>query len=534
MADTNPIKTLTVNNFQGRLSRFSDGDINSGYAKYAKTFGNDPFSKPGNLTWFEQPTRIDSGESVITDLIVAARPRLESGITYVYAIGHTGRLYKIQVNDPTTYNPNYDNPVLLATLSVNSPTFKYGSSINFFGSSQQIYIGHDKGATKINFDGSGEAQVGVVGSWTADVPRPAVQFGAFLYFGNGVNLTEVIAGGTVASYAKLSPAFPVGTQVRDLDVSPEGNYIQIIVSRVSQPDMTVATQDTSSLSSADSYRFLWDGVTAGTSSYENFNSYSINSNLSFGPYTYTMGYDLGSTAIYSGGNKIITLTNSLSPNFNALFSTGNLMGFASPEQDNGFLKGTLMTYGQYDRESPEGLYRFFRISATTQTDIIQIPYCGIVSNLFYGSSSAGYTGNVVGSAKVYFSTLETSSTPTTKYKLYKFTTVPTGLGTAIAGVYETQTQLFSKKVKLSEVRIYGEPWVANNSFTVELIGSSGGVISGSSKTFTVGSNLTAGDDFAWYSPATTPTYAIGLRITNAGSVNCVINKVEIDYAGAGK
>jgi hypothetical protein len=171
----------------------------------------------------------------------------------------------------------------------------------------------------------------------------------------------------VATYSKISPAFPIGTQVRDLDISPEGNYLQTVVSRVSAPDLTTATQDTSSFSSADSYRFLWDGVTAGASSYETYNSYSLSSNLSFGPFTYTMGYDLGSTAIYSAGNKIITLPDSLSPNFNALFSTGNLMGFASPEQEGGFLKGTLMTFGQYDREIPEGLFRFFKLSATTQT-----------------------------------------------------------------------------------------------------------------------------------------------------------------------
>ena len=85
----NPIKTLVIDNFQGRLTRYSDGDINSGLAKYATTFGNDPFSSPGNLTWFEAPTRIDSSETVITDLIMASKPRLESGITYVYAIGHT-------------------------------------------------------------------------------------------------------------------------------------------------------------------------------------------------------------------------------------------------------------------------------------------------------------------------------------------------------------------------------------------------------------------------------------------------------------
>lgn len=540
MAKENPIETLIIDNFQGRLTRFAYGKINSGFAKYSSTFGNDPFTSPGNLTWFEAPTRIDSGESVITDLIMVAKPRLESGITYDYAIGHTGRLYKIQVNDPTTYNPNYDNAVLLTTLSVNSPTFKYGASITFFGSTEQIYVGHDKGMTRINFDGTSESFVGVLGSWTQNVPRPAVQFAQYLYTGNGNNLAQVLAGGTVGSYSVLSPAFFAGTYTRDLDVSPDGNYIQAVVSRINSPDLTSATQDTNSLSSADSYIFLWDGVVDGNnqgipSARTNFNSYSINSGISFGPYSYTMGYDLGNTAIYFVNQKVISLPNSLSPSFNALFSTGNLLGFAAPENDISVLKGSLLTYGLYDKEIPEGLFRFFRISATTQTDIIQMPYCGIVSNLFYGSSSAGYTGNVVGSAKVYFSTLETDSAPTTKYKLYKFTTVPTGLGTSIAGVYETQTQLFSKKVKVNEVRIYGEPWVANNSFTVDLIGSDGNSITNSSKTFAVADGtLTAGDDFAYYNSAIKPTYALGLRITNAGSINHVITKVEIDISPAGK
>lgn len=534
MADS-PIKTLIVDNFSGRLTRNNFGDANSGNAKYGTTFGADPFTNPTNLTWFEQPIRIDPNESVITDLIMATKTRLESGITYVYAIGHTGRFYKIQVNDPTTYNPNYDNPVLLATLTINSPTFKYGSSISFFGTTQKVFIGHDKGATSINFDGTGEAEVGTLASWTASVPRPAVQFGASLYFGNGANLTEVIAGGTVSTYAKLSPAFPIGTQVRDLDISPDGNYVQAVVSRIPAPDMTSATQDTTSLSSADSYRFLWNGSDAGATSYDTFNAYSINSNISFGPYSYTMGYDLANTAIYSGGQKIITLTNSISPNFNSLFSTGNLLGFASPEEDASFLKGTIMVYGQYDQEIPSGLFRWLRASATnTQTDVIQMPVCTIVSNLFYGSSSAGYTGDVVGSAKVYFSTLETSSAPTTKYKLYKFTTVPTGLGTAIGGVYETQSQLFSKKIKISEVRLYTEPLVANNSLKIELIGSNGGVIPGTAKTFTVGTNVTAGQDYLWYNPQMAPTYAVGFRITNLGSVNWVGTKLEADYGPGGK
>lgn len=529
------MKTLTVNNFQGRLARYNDGDINSGYAKYNTTFGNDPFSTPGNLTWFEAPTRIDSGESVITDLIMAARPRLESGITYVYAIGHTGRLYKIQVNDPTTYAPNYDNPVLLTTLTAQTPTFKYGASIQFYGSTERIYIGHDRGVTRVDFNGTNETFVGVQASYTSSVPRPSVNFLGVTYWGNGTNLAAIDSTATVTSYAKLSPSFPVGTVVRDIDVSPDGNYVQIVVSRVTPPDMTAVTQDTSSLSSGDSYLIYWNGTDLGYTSYNPYNSYSLNANTSFGPYSYTMGYDLGGAAIYAGGNKIISLPDSLSPNFNAMFSTGNLLGFAAPENSASFLKGTLMTYGQYDEEIPKGLFRFFRVVAgSTQTDVIQMPMCLIVSNLFYGSSSAGYSGNQVGSAKLYFSTLETSSAPTTKYKLYKFTTVPTGLGTAIGGVYETQNQIFSKKVSVSEVRVYGEPWVTNNSFKIELIGSSNNAITNGDKTFTVGTNLTSGADYAWYSPGIAPTYAIGLRITNLGSVNNVITKVEIDTVEAGK
>lgn len=524
---------LTVSNFQGRLTRYVDGDINSGLAKYSTTFGNDPFTNPGNLTWFEAPTRIDPTESVITDLIMAAKPRLESGITYVYAIGHTGRLYKIQVNSPSTYQPNYDNPVLLTTLTSNSPTFKYGSSMQFFGATDKIYIGHDKGVTSVNFDGTGETFVGVLGSYTQNVPRPSVNFNGKLYFGNGTNLVEIDSTETVTTYSRLNPSFPTGTQTRDIDVSPDGNYLQIIVTRVTQPDLTSATQDTSSLSSGDSYFLYWNGIDDGYTSYNPFNAYSINANISFGDNGYTMGYDLGGAAIYSGGRKIVSLPTSISPNFDALFSTGNLMGFAAPEASSSVLAGTLMTYGSYDREIPEGLFRFFRIFADTpQTDIVQMPTCLIVSNLFYGSSSAGYSGNQVGAAKLYFSTLETSGTPTTKYKLYRFTTVPTGLGSAISGVYETQNQIMPRRVRLAETRLYTEGLVSGNSFRVDIIGEGDSVIG--TKTFTVGTNVTSGTYEVAFSPDSLPTSQIALRITNLGTLNWTATKCEIDYYEGGK
>lgn len=532
-----------ISNFGGRLTRNSIGDLNSGLAKYATTFGNDPFSNISSLTWLEAPTQIDPTGVVITDLIVAARPRLESGITYVYAVGHTGRVYKIQVNQPSGYNPNLDQPVLLTTLTINNPTFKYGSSIQFFGTTtEKLYIGHDLGVTSVFYDGTNETFVGTLASYTPNVPRPSVNFTGKLYFGNGNNLLTIDSTETITTYSTLTPGFPSGTVTRDTEVSPDGNYIQIVVSRIPASDLTSGTQDTSSLSSADSYFIQWNGIDPGFTSYNPYNAYSLNTNISFGPFSYTMGYDLGGAAIYTNGQKIISLPNSLAPNFEAMFSTGNLVGFAAPETVNNFLVGSIMAYGQYDFEVPKGLYRFLRVSAgSPQTDIITMPTCLIVSNLFYGASSAGYAGNQVGSAKLYFSTVETSAGPTTKYKFYKFTTVPTGLGTAIQGVYETQQEtsfaifhnVISQKFKPTAVRFYVDPLVANNSFQIDLIGSNGNPMPGGTEVFTVGTNVTAGQDFVWYTPVTAPTYSIGVRITNLGSVNWTGNKLELDYQEAG-
>lgn len=519
--------------------------MNSGLAKYQTTFGNDPFSNIGNLTWLEAPTQIDSGASVITDLIMAAAPRLESGITYVYAVGHTGRLYKIQVNQPSGYNPNLDNPVLLTTLTINSPTFKYGSSIQFYGvGTEKLYIGHDLGITTVNFDGTGEAFVGTLGSYTANVPRPSVIFQGVYYFGNGQNIGAIDSTLTVITYGKLNPALDIGTYIRDLDLTPNGTYMEIIQSYLNSPDLTSNVQDTTSLSSADSFIVLWNGTDAAATSRTSYSGYTINANTAFGPYTYAVGYDLGGAAIYSSGKKVISLPNSISPNSQALFSTGNLLGLAAPETVGGFLKVNIMFLGQYDEEMPKGgWYRFLRNAAQgTETDVIQMPVCLIVSNLFYGASSAGYTGNQVGSAKLYFSTLETSAAPTTKYKFYKFTTVPTGTGTAIQGVYETQQEtsvklfrnILKKKLTVKEVRIYTEPLITNNSFQIDLIGTGGNPIAGTTQVFTVGTNLTVGTDFAMYNPAFAPQHSIGLRITNLGTANWTLEKAELDCDESGK
>lgn len=538
------VKTLVVDNFQGSYTLFRKGNINSGRSYEQVTAGQNPFIKPGELTWSESPTQIDPTGSVITDLIVAAKERAEAGVLYVYAIGHTGRLYKIQVNDPTTYNPDYDNPVLLATLSSNSPTFTKGGFMEFFGSTERIFIGHDKGVTRIDFNGANETFVGILGSWTQNVPRPFVQFLGNLYASNGNNLVEIISGATVSTYAKLSPAFPPNTQIRDIDLSPDGTYVECVSSELALFDITSAAQETTSPTNSSSSIYKWNGIDLGATSTVSFPSFSLSANILFQNYQYTFGTDQFGTAVYNPTEKIITFPESPAPLPNAVLSTGNMVMFMVPTYFNGVLETDIFAFGSNDFEvgHPIGFWDlFFTNSTAPETDIVRVPLFMSVSNAGLGASSNNYPNNQFGTSKLYFSTLETSSTPTTKYRFYKLKMVTsTGFQSESAllnAYYQTQTQLFSKKMKIGEVRIYGEPWVANNSFLIDLIGSDGLPISGASKTFTtdgLSPNITIGNDFAWYTPQAGSTYCIGLGITNLGTANHTISKVEIDYTLGGK
>jgi len=536
------VKTLVVDNFLGNWTDYSDGDINSGLSFSASSAGANPYIQPGKLTWSNSPVQIDAAGSVITDMIMAGKERVESGILYVYAIGHTGRLYKIQVNDPTTFNPDYDNPVLLATLTSGSPTFTRGGFMDFFGSTERIYIGHDKGVTRINFDGSTETAIS--GTWVQDVPRPLKQFIGKLYIGNGPNIAEIDSTATVTSSAKLSPGFPDNSQVRDLDVSMDGNYLHIVVSRLALNSLLSATQTADRAASSDSYIFKWNGTDTGYTAFNTFSSFSLNANSIYGDFQYTFGYNMFGPALYNPTRQIWNLLGTESPQPNAISSSGNLLIWLTPTTFNGVLEADLITLGQYNYEIGNDMSfwdtMFFNATAP-ETDIIVVPYCQVISNSGIGASSNGYADNVFSNSKMYFSTLETSSAPTTAYRFYKWensvsTSIPndTPLTGANPPYYQTQVQMFSKKVTLKEIRVYGQPWVADNEFNIDIIGSAGTAITGASKTFTAGTNLTIGDDFAWYTPDAAPTYAIGLGVSNTGTSNHVIDKIEIDYDIGGK
>lgn len=541
----NPVETLTITNFKGRLTSYLNGDINSGFAAVVDTYGNDPFTNPGRLSWNESPELVDPDGAVITDLIVCGKSRVESGITYSYNVGHTGRVYKIQVNNPATYDPNYDNPVLLTTLTAQTPTFTRGGFIEFFGDTQKIYIGHDKGVTSLNFDGTGEAFVGVLGSWTQNVPRPLQQFVGGLIIGNGANIAVIDATATVTSYAKLSPGFPAGSQVRDLDTTPDGTYLQAAVTRLALGDITATTPDTSIINNPGSFVFKWNGTDVGYTTFDSYPNAVLAANIIFGENQYLLGYDTLGGVLLSPASKIVGsfLLSSFSeaPLPNAVINQDNSVGWVTPLPYNGVLELTYCTFGSFDYEIGPGFYAPLGIAATApETDIIRAPYFQYVSNFGQGTPSNGYTNGIFGVPKVYFSTLETSSGPTTKYRLYSWSPTPTGLGTPLDGaIYQTQTQLFSKKAQIKEVRVYGSAWVANNSFDIELIGSGGLPITNGTKSFVAQNTnpsepMYIGTDYAWWNPQNANTYALGVRVTNTGTANMIIDKIEVDYAVGGK
>src|SRR3990167_5363588 len=98
-------KTITITEFGGPLTRRNNGDINSGLTKFDTSWGYDPYSKPGNLSWMEQPSSILAQTSGAGPLVIM-KVRNEGTSNYVYALANNRNLYKIQVN--TGGVANYD------------------------------------------------------------------------------------------------------------------------------------------------------------------------------------------------------------------------------------------------------------------------------------------------------------------------------------------------------------------------------------------------------------------------------------------
>lgn len=534
----NDVKTLEITNFTGRLTRVLNGDLNSGFAKFDSSWGYDPFSKPQNLTWFEAPTDLDPSDASIAMTMVCAKPRVEGGNqVYIYAIGtdYSGgaaKLFKIQPN--SIGNPNLDSTSVLATLANND--FLFGGSMEFFGSTQKIYFTGETRLTSIGFDGSGEANLG--GAFTTSSYHPLVKFLGNLYAADKNNLRALNSSGAETNSSVLSPALPSDTFIRDMGVTPDGDYIAMASSEI-PPEQQDYGYDRVSASTGTGYIFNWNGVDAGITNYRSFPSHAVTAFKTYMNNQYLFSNDSFGMSIDNGSKKVRTLGNNRSAIPNTVVSDGNFISWMTTEFANSTLFGSMYYYGSLDEESPSGLWRMFR-QASSQVGGFEytMPFQILANNKFSTLNSTASSVTAYGYGKHYFSTYD-YKTGSIKYKLYRFLVTPTGTGTPTLGVYETQTQLFSKRITVKQIRVYTEPTATSNGFQLDLIGSDGNIVTNGTFTYTFagGTDVTllqGAQERINFNPTTKDLYALGIRITNTGTTNMSIKKVEVDIEQSGK
>lgn len=531
----NKPQTIVIDNFNGRLTRVLNGDLNSGFAKFSSSFGYDPFSKPLNLTWLYQPDDIAS--STITDAVLASKTVSPSGDEeQVYAIGNAGRLYKVDpTNSGSTNTPLYDTPSLIGTVG---GTFNYGADIDYYNS--RLQITNDAQLNSTTLAGSVTATQSVAGS----LYHPLIQFQGSLYVGNGNNLMEVNSTGLIVNGAKLSPALPTGMFIRDLDVTPDGVYMIITASYVYPDNIGNPTSGGRVQAYAtESYKFYWNGTDTGVTSYEALPSFPANALNTFLDRQFLFVQDAFGMGIYEGNKKLLTLPNNLTPMPNGAAPNGTFLTWVSPEGTGAVNSGTtnyantfasLYYYGQLDSENPAGLWRLMRQAPSASNVTYRTPVNQMVNSFSLNRQF------VSGWGKHYISVWEyNSGAVSSTYHFYRFLLPPTANTNPILGVYETQTQLFSKRIDVKQIRVYTEPTAANNGFQLDMIGADGNVLSNGTFTYT----FAAGSDETKllgalerinFNPTAVPGYSLGLRITNTGTANMTIKKIEVDWEEQGK
>lgn len=538
------VTTIPITNFGGRLSRIANGDMNSGFAKFTSSFGYDPFSKPMNLTWLENPSDITGS---IANLLVGAKPRSEGSNMFVYGVDSAGVLYKIQSSSAT--NPNVDIPSVIGVVTAGSDTYNYGASLDFFRT--LIYVGGDLTLHSVTFSGSGDTVIGSSTNYLANSYKPLRQFIGKLLFGNGNTIGAIDSTGTITSsiigtgvqnlYSQLNPPLPVDQRVADLDVSVNYDYLLITSSGIPTENLTSLTGDRIAAQASDGAVFKWNGSDVGATAATTVPSYAVTALQTYMGSNMFFSRDAFGSSISDGVKKLLTLQGNKSAFANATTTNGNFLTWIVPEVNPAgtTIKASLYYFGSLDNENPPGLYRVLRYtSPLTNGFVYQTPINLMVNNKYSGINSSRSSVMSAGFGKHYLSTYEVNENLTTP-RLLRFLITPTGTGTPQSGVYETQNQLFSKRISIAQIRFYCEPTVAGNGFQLDVIGGDGNVVANSTFAYAFGdpkdsSTGSSSLERINFNPNIGTLFSCGLRITNTGTTNMTIKKIEIDYSEEGK
>lgn len=548
------METIEITNFGGRLTRILNGDLNSGFAKFTPSWGYDPFSKPMNLTWLETPVDITGS---ISGTVLAGKQRFESNAQFVYVVDSNGKLYKMTPN--AIGAPNTDTASLIGTVTNGSATYLFGASIELFGSPEKLFVSHDRGVNSINPDGSVDSVLGAQAYFVQNRFHPLRDFLSDLLIGNGPTIAAIDTTGTVISpivnlnvqsttqsvYSQISPPFGPEATVQDMDVSPNRDYIYITASDVPSEEIMTVAKDRQAASATDGSVYKWNGIDDGITAGTTIPSYAVTALQTYLQNNLFFANDPFGTSINDGVNKILTLNNNKSPLPNATGVNGSFLFWVAPEINaaSTTTMASMYYFGSLDREMPPGLFRLMRYSTSLSNGFVyQTPFNMLVNNRFSTVNNAVTSIVSLGYGKHYFSTYEVNSgtTGTDVKKLLRFLVTSTGTGTPQSGVYETQTQLFGKKISVKQIRVYTEPTASGNGFQLDCIGSDGAVITNSATntySYAAGTDITllqGSLDRVNFNPVMNDTYNLGIRITNTGTVNMTIKKIEVDWELSGK
>lgn len=570
---SSPVQTIAITNFTGALTRQVNGDLNSGLAKFATSWGYDPFSQPGNLTWNYQTTSIVGttasigGASLPFGLPLAG---VKTSKPYYYVVDNFG-YYRVLQNTRVSYfigsgnvvfNPVADGVV--STIGTVPGSFNFGAGMANFGGG--VVISSDQNIVWFNNSSSGvsvDSQASVFGNASSVLaaPHPLKEFQGKLYYGNGNNIGEIINTGTfgfITTGSKLSPALPSGLTVVDLDVTPEGDYLLITGSFESPPYLGngggthfTTTADFQNYA-ADSYVFQWNGSDTGVTAVRALPNFPATALSTFLDNQYTTIQDAFGMALLQGNQKLLTLPNNNSPFYNSLSPNGTFLTWVSVEGFAGTLTATsngyssvfssLYYFGKLDEQNPTGLWRMNRIAPigngyTTQYTALN----AVVTNYSsYSNEVWGFGRHLIGTQDALAQNFSSVFG-----RLHVFLLNPAQNTTPTQGVYETQTQLFSRRISVSQVRVYCDPTVSGNGFRLELLGSqysnfgTASPVSNGVFTYTFGDVVdpqsgSSSVERINFNPDSKTQYSLGIRITNTGTTNMVIRKIELDFSEEGK
>lgn len=556
MKPTPEIQTKVITNFSGRLTRIVNGDLDSGFAKFATSFGYDPFSKPMNLTWLETPTSIVGIPAAMPEAAAVINSSNTRG-PEVFILDHLGNLY--DVRSATNTNSNLNS--IIGIASVKTTNFLKGASIEFFGSiaggsfdgdlQPKLYCGGDEKVVRVNADGSAEETVGTAGNYLAWT-HPLKKFAGSLYFGNRNTIGQIDGTGTVVSsvlntglgntYSTLNPALGASMKISALDVSPSEDYLLAAASDVSDLENVGSniTDYWQTGNPTESKIFYWNGSDQTITAKTTTPSFAISALKTYLKNMAFFATDTFGSALVLNNSKILTLPNNKTPARNAVALNGNFLTWANPEIDSTNRYLSLYYFGSLDQENPPGLYRVLRWTTAQASGFVDRVGLNVLVSNFYKTINSPATSTFVtfGYGKHYLG-LYSQAGSTRQYYLLSFLITSTGTGTPQLGVYETQTQLFSKRIGISQIRVYIEPSVAGNAFTLDMIGSDGTIIPSGTYTYTHGdltdplSGSTAVERINFNVNARTQ-YALGIRLTNTGTTNMTFKKIEVDYTEEGK